>query len=219
MNTKLILIAGLTTGLALQLSSSALANSYSTTVSALPNVLIPDYNLNGVSSSVNVSSEMAHITGVTVTVDVAGDLNAWDGDYYCYLEYDSTMVVLLNRLGAPGNGGYGAPGNGFFDVTFSQAAPNISTAPNLLTSLAPLTGTYAPQVGNLNSFNGLAPTGTWTLFIADESAGDVGTLVSWSLNVVGVPDNGGTMLLLGMGVGCLGLFSYRQHRTAPISRN
>ena len=36
------------------------------------------------------------------------------------------------------------------------------------------------------NFNGLNPNGTWTLFIADLSAGDQSQLVSWDLNIIAV---------------------------------
>ena len=40
----------------------------------------------------------------------------------------------------------------------------------------------------LGAFNGLDPNGTWTLFVADVSGGDVSTLVSWELEITAVPE-------------------------------
>src|SRR5205814_1074044 len=41
----------------------------------------------------------------------------------------------------------------------------------------------------LSSFNGINPNGTWTLFIADVSAGGgQPTLMSWGMDLVGVPE-------------------------------
>jgi hypothetical protein len=40
----------------------------------------------------------------------------------------------------------------------------------------------------LSSFNGLNPNGTWTLFIADVSGGDVTTVTSWGLDIAAVPE-------------------------------
>ena len=211
MHTKFLLPAGLAAGLALQLCPTAVANPITVTGSASPGVLIPDNDLNGLASQITLSSTISSITGVQVTVDVAGAPTAWNGDYYAYLQYSSGLVVLLNNVGG---GPYGSPGNGF-DVTFSDAAPNISTASGLATTAA-LTGTYAPQGGSLNStFDGFDPNGVWTLFIADDQAGGVGELESWSLQVtgnaaaVGVPDNGSTLGLLLLGAGSLTLWSLR----------
>ncbi len=222
MNTKLKLLAGLATGFALQLCPLAMADPVPITVASGPlNVLIPDNNLSGVASQVNFNSAISQITSVTVTVNVAGappnDPNAWDGDYVAYLEYDSVLVYLLQNPGTPP---YGSPGNGF-NITFSDAAGvnplNLTSDPNLNTT-ATISGTYNPA-GNLGAFNGLNPNGTWTMFIADTSAGDIGTLTSWSMSVAGLPDSAGTFLLLTIGVGLLGLYSahsMRLPRPAPI---
>lgn len=204
MNTQFLYFAGLAAGLALPLSS-ALASAVTVTDSASPNAVIPDNNLNGLSSSITVNSSISSISDVQVTVDVAGAPTAWNGDYYAYLQYSSGLVVLLNNLGG---GPFGSPGNGF-TVTFSDAAANISTAPGLA-STATLTGTYAPQGGSLDStFGGLNPNGVWTLFIADTQAGGVGELADWSLQITGnaaiagVPDNGNTFALFGVSAGLL----------------
>jgi hypothetical protein len=157
---------------------------------------------------------------VSVTVNIVGAAHAWNGDYYAYLQYGPDLVVLLNQLGVPGNGGFGSSGNGM-DVTFSAGATSINSSPanaELGTPSVPVT--YAP-VGNLAAFNGLtsATAGAWTLFIADTSSGGVGELDNWSLTVTGLPDNGSTLLMLTMGVGLLGLCSLRQPRPAPVSRD
>lgn len=217
MKTKVILLAGLAAGLALQIS--AVADPITLTQSTSPGAIIPDNDLNGVASTMDIDSvpaqEMRSITGVTLTVDVTGDPVAWNGDYYAYLSFGPDLCLLLDNVGT---GPYGSPGDGF-DITFSDAVgvPNVSTAAGLNT-MANLTGTYAPQVGNLSMFNSLAsPVGDWTLFIADTDAGDVGQLASWSLTINGTPDNSGTLLLLAMGVGFLGLFGLRRSRHERVS--
>jgi hypothetical protein len=42
-----------------------------------------------------------------------------------------------------------------------------------------------PRTAFLSSFKGLDPNGEWTLFVADLSAGNISTLVSWGLNIEG----------------------------------
>jgi hypothetical protein len=41
---------------------------------------------------------------------------------------------------------------------------------------------------SFGSYNGLNPNGTWTLFIADMSAGAQSQLVSWELDITAVPE-------------------------------
>jgi subtilisin-like proprotein convertase family protein len=215
MNAKSHLFAGLATMLALQLCPKA-AGQITTTASVSPDAVIQDDNVNGLSSSITLNSAINSITSVQVTVDVVGSPYAFNGDYYAYLQYSSGLVVLLNNLGGSIGNPYGSPGDGF-NVTFSDSAPNISTAPEV--PLQALTGTYAPQEGSLSTFDGLNPDGTWTLFIADEQPGGVGELKSWSLDVTGnpltvpgVPDNSSTLELLVLGASSLALLSLRQRR-------
>jgi len=40
----------------------------------------------------------------------------------------------------------------------------------------------------MNSFIGLDPNGNWTLFVADQAAGETSTLQSWTLTITGVPE-------------------------------
>jgi len=163
-----------------------------TFANATPNQTIPDNSLTGRASQITVATPITTILSVDLTLNIAGGYN---GDYYAYLQYGSGLVVLLNRLDATPGNPYGSPGSGF-RVTFNDAAPSISTAPAIAGQ--PLTGTFAPQGGRLGSaFDGLNPNGTWTLFIADESPGGVGTLASWSLQISGpgpapVPESSGT---------------------------
>ena len=48
----------------------------------------------------------------------------------------------------------------------------------------------------LSNFTGLNPNGTWTLFVADQSAGAQSTLQSWSMTITGVPEPSCALLLL-----------------------
>jgi subtilisin-like proprotein convertase family protein len=208
MKTKLLFSAGLAVGLVLVFSPTAMAQTY-TIGSGTLNETIPDDDLNGLSSTINVNVPMNNITGVDLTLDISSGYN---GDYYAYLQSGSGLVVLLNRLDATVSNPYGSPSSGF-NVTFSDSSPNIATAPVIAGQ--PLTGTWAPQAGSLNStFDGMNPNGAWTLFIADESPGGVGTLQDWSVEVTAVPE-GSTMSLLVLGGGLLVLCSLPRHMRCP----
>src|SRR6185436_3181857 len=79
---------------------------------------IPDGNPAGLSSSkvagIDFSTSIVVITGLKVTLNVAGDAvnGGWNGDLYAYLRHDTPtgtgFTVLLNRVGrtsqsAPGS--------------------------------------------------------------------------------------------------------------------
>jgi len=48
----------------------------------------------------------------------------------------------------------------------------------------PFTGNFRPD-HPLSALNGVASGGTWTLHLVDASAGDVGTLEAWGLEICG----------------------------------
>jgi hypothetical protein len=46
----------------------------------------------------------------------------------------------------------------------------------------------------LDGFTGRNPNGDWTLFIADQGAGDTATLTGWTLSITAVPEPSAAML-------------------------
>jgi hypothetical protein len=170
--------------------------------------LIPDGNPAGSAGTATVSGLLPTISQVSVNLNISGGYN---GDLYAYLSYGGVLVPLLNRVGVgTGNSfGYGDTG---FDVTLSSSgANNIHFYQNYSPSYngsGQLTGTWQPDgrtidpglassspgsfnaagTVNFGSYNGLNPNGTWTLFIADLSAGGQSQLVSWELDITAVPE-------------------------------
>ena len=219
MKTNVPLLAVLVGGLGLRLCAPALAGQITATSS--PGVAIPDNDLNGLAETIDLTTSISSISGVTVTLDISG---GWNGDYYAYLRHaDSSgtgFAVLLNRVGASAGAPYGAPDSGMVVTLNDFAAVNIHSAG---AGGGVLTGTYQPDGRNisplsdpgvlsataptalLSSFDGLDANGAWTLFVADVSPGDMGTLESWSLTVsgTGVPDGASTLLMLVGGCGLL----------------
>ena len=181
---------------------------------------IPDGNVTGWSDTRTISGLTGgNITDLSVNLQFAGGYN---GDYYVTLTHSSGFSVLLNRVGRTSGNGFG----------YGDAGVNITLADGVGADIHnyggtggnQLTGTWQPdgryidpanaldtsaRLNLLSQFNGLDPNGTWTLFIADMSGGDVGNLQSWGLNI-SVPDGGSTLVLLGLAVAGLGLVRARR---------
>jgi subtilisin-like proprotein convertase family protein len=192
--------------------------------------VIPDGSLTGWSDTRSVSG-IDNISDVSVTLNLSG---GWNGDLYAYLVHGSGFSVLLNRVGVTANGspGYGTAG---MNVTLSDAA----VLGNIHSVLAPVSGgIYQPDGRNVNpltpgsvlgstpsttplsSFNGLNPSGNWTLFIADVSGGDVSTVTSWGLDIASVPEPAslveGSVAVLFLG-GTIGLYRLKGAKVQPKS--
>lgn len=60
------------------------------------NLGIPDGQAAGVSDVETITSGISQLGSVQVSLNLTGNFN---GDLYCYLEYNSALAVLLNRPG------------------------------------------------------------------------------------------------------------------------
>jgi subtilisin-like proprotein convertase family protein len=192
---------------------------------------IPDGSMTGWSDTRTVSG-IGNISDVSVTLNLSG---GWNGDLYAYLVHGSGFSVLLNRVGrGTGNApGYGAAG---MNVTLNDAAGILANIHSV--SVPTSGGTYQPDGRNisplssvatfhsaspsalLSSFNGLNPSGNWTLFIADVSGGDVSTVNGWSLQIASVPEPAslveGSVAVLFLG-GFIGLCRLKGPKVQPQS--
>jgi subtilisin-like proprotein convertase family protein len=155
--------------------------------------LIPDGNLSGWSDTRNVSTMPGGtLQGVAVNLNLS---SGWTGDLYAYLVHGSGFSVLLNHVGQ-GTGsnptltyGYGA---GTMNVTLADDGFN---GLGLLNSIhgyggGSVAGNWNPDSAGLASFVGTSPNGTWSLFMADLSTGELTTVGSWGLqmDIVAVPE-------------------------------
>jgi subtilisin-like proprotein convertase family protein len=164
------------------------------------NQTIPDGDAAGLSDVRTVTSAVANLTGVRVKLQVAGEFN---GDLYGYVRHTgvdfTNFCVLLNRVGRTAGTQAGCVNTGF-DVVFDDDAAqgDIHTC-NLVANPpagTPLAGDWQPDGRNvdpamvsdltarttaLSSFNGVNPSGRWTLFLADLEAGGTNQLLSWEL--------------------------------------
>src|SRR6266851_4555752 len=190
--------------LALAGGLSASAQTTTTTTNFNVGIGVPDDQPSGVASAQTVSTPIAYVTGLKVSLKLSG---TWNGDLFCYLTHSSGYTVLLNRVGrrASSSLGYGDEG---FNVTFDDNATNgdihtyrlkLNGSQSIPISGA-LTNTWAPDARSsdpssvldtnprtafLSSFDGLNPNGEWVLFVADMEAGDIYTLDNWGLEITG----------------------------------
>jgi hypothetical protein len=172
------------------------------------NANIPDGSAVGWSGTGTASGYLPTISDISVKLNISGGYN---GDLYAYISYGGVLVPLLNRVGVTATGGGNSFGYGDtgFDVTLSSAGANDvhfygNHSPSFNGS-GQLTGTWQPDGRAIDpqsspstfdsasrvsfgSYNGLNPNGTWTLFIADLSAGGQSQLVSWELDITAVPE-------------------------------
>jgi subtilisin-like proprotein convertase family protein len=176
-----------------------------------PNQSIPAGNPVGVFMALPVTDIPGGtlVSSLTVAVSVGGGYN---GGLYAYLVApNGSEVTLLSQPGATGGNPFGYAGSGL-NVTFSDAASaSIQTTAENPGSV--LSGTFQ-AAGSLSALNGSPADGTWDLFLADLVAGSGDpTLNNVTLDLpsalASVPDGGGTLLLLGGGLGFLTVFRRR----------
>ncbi len=218
-----LIITDVKTLLCVLLSIGWINSTQAVTIGTPVNRPIPDGDLSGLVSTINLGGLSDPVANVQVYLNISGTFN---GDLYAYLTHGMGFSVLLNRVGRTATDGIGY-GDAGLDVTFADSASDIH---NYRLSLAandsvpsgwPLTGTWGPDGRTispeavtdadprnalLSSFEGLDPNGQWTLFVADLSGGDVHQLNSWGLEVnapihsVPEPENRGAAGLVFVGI-------------------
>lgn len=186
-------------------AAATAATTYSNTWSV--STEIPDNDDAGYSNRQTVSAPgLDYIQSITVNLTFIG---GWNGDLYAYLVHDSGFAVLLNRAGRSLAATDGSATVGM-NITFDDSALfDIHTAIPL--SGGTVTGTYQSDGRNIDpltvldtdartatlaSFNNLNGNGIWTIFVADQSAGDTSTLQSWGLTITAVPEPSTGLLLV-----------------------
>ena len=117
-------------------------------------------------STITVSQDIT-ISSLQVTLNIS---QTFDSDLFIFLQApDGTEVLLVNRRGGSGRN--------FVNTVLSDAAGQ-----SIRTGAAPFTGTYQPE-SPLSTFAGADARGVWTLWVEDESGGNVGVINSWSLTI------------------------------------
>jgi len=130
------------------------------------NVAIPDNSANGVRDTIKmIGNTFCPITDINVKVDTL--IHTWDSDLSFTLNHLATTTALITNRGSSGD-------------NFIGTILNDSAANPISSGTAPFTGSFRPEVP-LTAFNGHLATGNWVMFMADNAAGDVGTLKAWCI--------------------------------------
>jgi subtilisin-like proprotein convertase family protein len=192
------------------------------------NGFIPDNDGTGLVDARTVVTTTPGILSLEVRVNIAGvGAGAYNGDLYLTLQHGSGFTVLLNRPGVTALDPFGSPDNGF-NVTFAATGTqgDIHNYRSILgtdenTILEPVTGRWepdarfidpglvletTPRVATFDSFTGIDPNGTWTLFAADMATGGLARLDSWELIITPVPEPGTTVLVGALALGVFGVW-------------
>ncbi|GAA2133766.1 Ig-like domain-containing protein [Nocardioides bigeumensis] len=146
------------------------------------NMVIPDEGPSTpASTAIAIPADRGQVTDVDVTLN--GLSHTYMYDLEVWVSHNGTTVKLLDEAGDWSR--ETTPRTFTFDDEAATVLPWSST-------LSP-SGSYKPTDGSgggetpvatsLAVFDGQAATGTWELFIVDQSAGDEGSLAGWSLDI------------------------------------
>jgi subtilisin-like proprotein convertase family protein len=108
--------------------------------------------------------------------------HTWDGDVGISLAPSHGVSLAVWNYS---DGNCGADGDNFTNTVIDDEGQD----PNCAASGAPYTGNRRGAPGGvvsptvMTAFNGFRPAATWVLTIADDYAGDTGTLLGWSLTL------------------------------------
>ncbi len=160
------------------------------------NLGVPDGNPSGTVNVQGVTSNINVIEDISVSLNISG---TWSGDLYAYLQHDSGLAVVLNRVGRTVGESFGYDNDGM-TITLNDLG-TFSDIHSQDSGGGVLSGTFGsdgrttdpgsvldtdPRGALLTTFIGGDANGDWVLFVADLSGGDSHTLNSWSMEITGV---------------------------------
>ncbi len=131
----------------------------------------------------NIAASGASTPYSYINIDIA---HTWAGDLTIVLEHDGVSVTLLDRLGVPESEfGQSRNLNGAYSFTDRQGASWDPYDGLATTGLDIPEGTYElnnTDGSRLRDFVGTDVHGTWTLYVTDSVAADIGFISGWSID-------------------------------------
>ena len=129
--------------------------------------IVPD-GTSSISSPITVSGVNQQTPGVLPIVSVCMNLtHTWDEDLQIYLQCPNGTLLNLST-------GNGLDGDNYTNTCFTP------TGTSILTGTAPFNGSFTPEQA-FTALNACNVNGTWNLVVSDNFAGDIGTLLDWSI--------------------------------------
>jgi subtilisin-like proprotein convertase family protein len=154
---------------------------------AVSNVTLPIPDNGSVESTIVVAGAQSYLADVDAITRLT---HTFPGDLDVTLTSPAGTVVTLTTDNASGSDNVFNGTRWDDDADPGSPLPYGGTSPSLVTDhtyanlvVAPLLAPEEP----LGAFIGEDPNGTWTLKVVDDSAGDMGTLSGWSLDLRTLP--------------------------------
>ena len=152
-------------GSSAQLMANVTPNAPSGVFTNTNDFSVPDNTATGTSSVITVNGVAGAASSVmSVRVNL---VHTFDGDLDISLIAPNLSTIDLSSDN-------GSSGDNYTNTVFVPTG-----APSITTGVAPMTGNYTPEqpFSNLTG----AANGNWTLKVADDASGDVGTLLDWTI--------------------------------------
>ncbi|MBK6315294.1 MAG: proprotein convertase P-domain-containing protein [Blastocatellia bacterium] len=116
--------------------------------------------------------------GTVLDVDLRIRLNhTFDNDLDITLTGPNAVTIDVSSDNGGSGDNYGSGAN---DCSGTPTVFDDEAATGIASGVAPFAGSFIPEVG-LSAFDGIPAAGNWTLNIADDLGGDVGTLFCYEL--------------------------------------
>jgi gliding motility-associated-like protein len=130
-------------------------------------ITIPDNNLAGITSAINVNGVSGVLTANSIASVCLNIAHTWDFDLLIQLQSPSGSLITL----ASGQGG---DEDNFFNTCFSPSATQT-----IIGAPPPFYGSFLPQQA-FAGLNGII-NGNWELIVKDTRSSDIGQLLDWSI--------------------------------------
>jgi gliding motility-associated-like protein len=130
-------------------------------------ISIPDNDLSGISSVINVNGITGVLTASSIASVCLNIAHSWDFDLVIQLKSPSGSTIILSQS-------QGGDEDNYFNTCFSPSATQtiIGAPPSFLGSFLPL-----QPFANLNGII----NGNWELIVKDTRSSDIGQLLNWSI--------------------------------------